>query len=70
MIETKLPATQIQLLALIFLSLLYPLMSKTMPISMSIYHIVEEGSHLYIFSALPLAFGAVTFVCGYRNKSW
>lgn len=70
MIQRKLPATQNHLLALIFLSLLYLLMSKIMLISMSVYSIVEEGSHLYIFSVLALAFGAAAVVCGNRNNSW
>lgn len=67
---SKETATQIQLLALIVLSLLSPLMSLIMLIPMPIYSIVEEESHLYIFSVLALAFGVVAVVCGYKNNSW
>lgn len=55
-IPRKLPATQIQLLALILLSLLYPLMSLIMLIPMPVYNIVEEGSHLYVFLSLGTSF--------------
>lgn len=67
---SKETATQIQLLALILLSLLSPLKSLITLIPLPIYNIVEEESHLYIFSVLALVFGVVAVVCGYRNNSW
>lgn len=66
----KLPATKIQLLALILLGLWCPLMSLIMLLAITRYSTVKEGSHLYIFSVLALLSGAIAVVCGYRNNSW